>query len=434
MNNTSYKFIPCYLFFLITLFSTGQLYAQKNIEKYVRENTVAIPTISPDSTNYADLEAFGNAIGNSRIVMLGEQYHGDAPTFLAKTRLVKYLHEKKGFNVLAFESDFFGLNYEWDRLNKTKPLIDSFINENIFGIWTQCNTCSNLFQQYIPGSFNTGTPLQLTGFDSQLFLNYSVKHVTAKVDSVIRVLQLPISLRPDYLTEILPYIDTLNRTKNAGKDSSLFNKRNLYLTEVKDEMSKKLNPNDFWMMVIDNMIAENLELKYVGRDFWKESNARDKQMAENLKWLSKVKYPNQKIIVWAHSYHISKYNGHYPESFLNNATSMGGIFTTDTAIMNKTYILGFSSYEGTAGRIQSKKYKLPKPPSYSFENWINTAYNFAFVDFKKYNLTWPGANEMFSMSASIKTPGTHTSSQAVWTKVFDGVFYIKEMYACEDTK
>jgi erythromycin esterase-like protein len=418
----------------VILFSFGNLYAQKTIEKYVRENTKIISTIDPDSSSYADLQPIGDAIGDAKIVMLGEQDHGDAPTFLAKTRLIKYLHEKKGFNVLAFESDFFGLNYGWDRLDKTKPLIDSFINKNIFSIWTQCNTCAQLFQQYIPHTFATGAPLQISGFDEQLFLNYSSKYLTIKVDSMIRSLKLPVTLQPEYTTVILPLIDTPYHLINIAKDTLLLKKRLVYLSQIKNELSAKLGPNDFWLVIIDNMIQENIQLQYMRKDYWKASNARDKQMAMNLKWLSGVKYPNEKIIVWAHNYHVSKYNGHYPESFMNAALTMGGVFTSDTALMHKTYTIGFTSYEGTAGRLTQKKYKLQKPPANSFENWINPACNYAFVDFKKYNLAEPAGNEFFYMSASVKTPGLHTNSQAVWTKIFDGIFYIKEMYPCIETK
>ena len=106
---------------LFLIFATTVIFGQQKIKEYVLHNSIRISSISPDSTNYDDLSAIGNSIGNAQIVMLGEQDHGDASTFLAKTRLIKYLHEKKGFNVLAFESDFFGLNYGWNDLNKSKP-------------------------------------------------------------------------------------------------------------------------------------------------------------------------------------------------------------------------------------------------------------------------------------------------------------------------
>ena len=85
------------LFFILSSY-LNFLHAQ-DIKEYVLKNTNAILTNQPDSTNYTDLEAIGNAIADSRIVLMGEQDHGDAPTFLAKTRLIKYLHEKKGFNI-----------------------------------------------------------------------------------------------------------------------------------------------------------------------------------------------------------------------------------------------------------------------------------------------------------------------------------------------
>src|SRR5689334_22673852 len=99
------------LTFILGLIMAMGAEGQTNFKKYTQENTIQITSINPDSFFNSDLEYIGKAIGNSKIVMLGEQDHGDAPTFLAKTRIVKYLHEKKGFNVLAFESDFFGLNY-----------------------------------------------------------------------------------------------------------------------------------------------------------------------------------------------------------------------------------------------------------------------------------------------------------------------------------
>lgn len=132
-TKTSHSIIQ-FIVLIVVLFISFNLQAQKIIKQYVQKNIIPITTIEPDSIDYKDLEAIGNAIGDSKVVMLGEQDHGDAPTFLAKTRLIKYLHEKKSFNVLAFESDFFGLNEGWNKLDKSKSSIESFIRDNIFPI------------------------------------------------------------------------------------------------------------------------------------------------------------------------------------------------------------------------------------------------------------------------------------------------------------
>ena len=46
--------------------------AQHPIRDYVQQKALAIRSISSDSTNFSDLEGIGDAIGNSRIVLLGE--------------------------------------------------------------------------------------------------------------------------------------------------------------------------------------------------------------------------------------------------------------------------------------------------------------------------------------------------------------------------
>jgi hypothetical protein len=70
-----------------------------------------------------------------------------------------------------------------------------------------------------------------------------------------------------------------------------------------------------------------------------------------------------------------------------------------------------------------KTFKIRKPKSDGFENWINKNFNYAFIDFKKYNRD---SEEFY-----LKGLGHNTFFKKDWTKIFDGIFYIKEMYPCK---
>ena len=416
------------LLFLSLCLSINSI-AQNNIRNYVKQSAIRIESIDPDSTNYADLEAIGQAIGESKMVMLGEQDHGDAPTFLAKNRLIKYLHEKKGFNVLAFESDFFALNEGWNGISKTEEEIKGFLSRNIYPIWTSCDACKVLFAKVIPNSYQTQHPIIVSGFDNQMYLQYSGKALARKLDSVLRELNLPITATQDYQSDIIALVDSMTRLSFLRKDNLFYDKVIDKLEMLKQAISQKIEGSNFWTLVVDNLIQTAIEMRYMNSDHYKSFNARDIQMAKNLSWLSKVRFPNEKIIVWAHNYHISKYGGHFSDNFLNLANTMGTEFTKDSLQSGNTYILGFTSRQGKAGRISSQTFTVQSPSKNGIESWFDDSIDYGFVDFRKYNLMNPDTVTEFELKGSVK--GVHRNHKAQWTRIFDGVFYIRNMYPCK---
>ena len=91
------------------------------------------------------------------------------------------------------------------------------------------------------------------------------------------------------------------------------------------------------------------------------------------------------------------------------------------------YVIGFTSFDGQAGRNSGNVYKVKKPEKKSVETWMSAAKNdFAFVDLKSFRLAHPSFKEEFQMKGK-----SHESLAATWTNVFDGVFYIREMFPCK---
>lgn len=409
--------------------------AQTDIESYVKANTHKILTDNPDNDNFDDLEQFGAAIGDKRIVLLGEQSHGDAAAFLAKSRLIKYLHEKKGFNVLAFESDFIGLTGGWDKAEKTKAQIDTFIMGNIFPIWTKCHTTEKLFYNYVYQTQLTKTPLQLAGFDCQLHGVSTYTDLTAALQNDLFRLSYAAELQSEIDT-ILKYTDSLFLLYNM-KDKTKYNFAIKALETLRQRDSTKNELSNWNKIVIENLISQANSMKYFvpGKPF--DHFYRDRQMAKNIEWLSLKKYPNEKIIIWAHNGHIAKNYGYDYENSTDKKFMMGDFLTQQTAVANEMYIVGITSYAGTVkwatGNIVEGNIK--KPAKKSLENWIPSEYNFAFVDFLSFNKQNPGKAPAFSMKGSIVNSGSHHQSYVhYWTKIFDGVLFIRNMYGCEPVK
>ena len=71
---------------------------EKNPKQWLDDNTYELQT----ETGF-DFEALKKAIGNKRIVALGESSHGLGSYYALKSEIVKYLHAEMDFKVLAME-------------------------------------------------------------------------------------------------------------------------------------------------------------------------------------------------------------------------------------------------------------------------------------------------------------------------------------------
>jgi erythromycin esterase len=132
---------------------------------WLKDNALQVHSISPANEDFSDLQPLKQIIGDKRIVMLGEESHGDGNTFLAKTRLVKFLHQELGFGVIAFESGFYDCHKAWKMIQDGGSTNFAF-KGSVFPIWSESSPVQPLIS-YLDQTKESEHPLILSCFDSQ---------------------------------------------------------------------------------------------------------------------------------------------------------------------------------------------------------------------------------------------------------------------------
>lgn len=413
--------LPRLFFWILLCFLATGANSQSTAIRDIREHAHPIRSVDPLDTNFSDLEPFGEAIGERRVVFMGEQDHGDASTFLAKTRLIKYLHEKKGFDVLAFESDFFSLTEGQKTIGDSARGLIDFMRFNIFPIWTYCDGCRHLFYEYLPALLKSASPITVTGFDNQLHGRYARTKLLPYLDSMTRH---HFSGQPDFSSRqsfFLSWTDSLmiNYGRKFSKEPPF-----LQYDQIAQDWVKELSvlgPGSYSRQLMESLAAFNLATLTHQNKY--ESKYRDSAMGSNLQWLVNEKYKGRKVIVWAANIHNFK---NVTQIFTGHFRTLGTVFCSYPGNEEQSYVLSFTSATGITGRLAEGfgPYSLRKPEKQSAEAVLSeNAYAFYDLVAARARI---GSNESFVS----KTYAHSWNGKAKWAQVIDGLFFIREMHPC----
>lgn len=242
-------------------------------------------------------DALARIIGDRDIVMLGESSHGDGASIRLRGRLVELLHRRFGFDVLAFEADFWSVTRGWDDVSQPEE-IRQFAQTNIYDFWGRAPAVDGLWA-YVETVFRAGGRLDVCGFDCRL------KGAIARggVVDVLRPVATAVGLPVDAFEALVRGYAALQSAEfDAPPEPAV---QEAYFAALARFVSLLRRDDAAPGDVGGQILAELASLDAWARFAWL-GHSRDEAMAANLGWLIRHRYPGRKMIVWAHNNHILK--------------------------------------------------------------------------------------------------------------------------------
>lgn len=403
---------------------------------WLSANTVPIRSIDPtrQADDFADLEPLRAAIGNSRVVMLGEQSHGEGATFLAKGRLIKFLHQRMGFDVLAWEAGLFNV-YDMDAaVRDTSVPLDQALGRGLYPIWATSAQVRPVFE-YVRSVAATPRPLELVGFDHQFSGAGPSRWVSAitefldQSDTLILPQRLRSTLRSDVRAMFSPDAKPADIRAIAERWQGIaiaFDGAHAALEKTHGSADVALFRRSIDAALVS---LEGLaRLRESGGQFVAaDNNLRDQWMGETVAWLARERYKDRKIIIWVASFHALRDPtaislGPDAGFSYQGLVTMGQV--ARAALGNTVFSIGFTSAEGAAGAVTANQpQQLSSPSQGSLEDLLTaTGRRFLFLNFRPL----PKAHWLRAPIAA--NPLSNSAIETDWTRQFDAIVFIRTMF------
>ncbi len=269
----------------------------------IRQNTHGLRSMF--SEDFSDLQFLKPLLKDKRIVQLGESGHGIAEFNWMKVRLIKFLHQEMGFDVIAMEASMStadAVNKDVARLTPAEAMRDSQ-----FATIGTAETL-DLFD-YLKQSQSREGGLILAGFDNQNSGWQSTAAISARFKSMLSLLDTEQAAQVDALEQDLNNLISKRKMQLPAEE---LEKRYDRLASTLESGRAKLLANnagkdsEIAMTIQEARARIRLCQQLTTADPAKAGmEIRDQMMAENLNFLLDSVYPKKKVIVWAHNTHIA---------------------------------------------------------------------------------------------------------------------------------
>lgn len=382
----------------------------------------ARPIRSLGSTDFSDLRFLAPLLAQKRIVQLGESSHGVSEYSLAKVRLIRYLHEELGFDVVAFESSLYECNRA--QYNIASLTAERLMRSCIFGMWHVTEVLP-LFE-YLKATQATARPLFLAGVDQQPSAGMMLRNRPTFFRALVAVVDTSYASRV-YVTDST-YIAQAN-TPQARTDAqrlTLFYDSLAVFLDVNASRIQPVFASDPKIVVLARQTARSIAAdarRNAATTMVDKFEIRDAAMADNLEFLLTELYPGKKIIVWGHNEHVryKERTRSQGETARKRARSMG-TFVSERH-RSALYTIGFFMYGGSPANNLRVTYPVMRPPSGSLESILRRApWRYSFVDLSQANRE--SGNEWMWLPIAAMSSGTYFE-RLVPREEFDGLFFVE---------
>ena len=450
---------------------------------WLRAQAARVASINPADEDFSDLAPLGAAIADARIVQLGESSHGAGATFSAKVRLIKYLHQSMGFDVLVWESGLYDVTKTNEALRADGDPTEAG-QQGVFGIWSRTMEVQPLWE-YARASWSTPTPLEMAGYDMQFsgaagrgYFDDLAAFVDAAGDAALS--ERTASILEDVEARNAAF-GALNQAQGPRlaelreeglEDAELFAALNEWRDEQRPVLGASPDDRDAYRrgltalhyLIRDSealrrahsarriafVLATIVNAREYGTTLYERSaadapvagtpeamaiqnggwNRRDTRNAEIMRWLADEYYAGRKIIVWAHNGHIM--NAYYRSDWtaLSLEPQPGGMKPVgvflDEQLGEEVYTIGFTAFEGSQ-RQQGGTGELPvnAAPEGSLEHDLHALGEpHLFVDFRRLDVH---PDHWLRQPSRMAIRGYKSEELPDWTRVVDAMFYIDVM-------
>lgn len=404
----------------------------------------------PTSQTTEDLSFLKEAVQDKRIVVLGESTHGAKEMNQSKIRMIKYLHEQMGYDVIAFETglgEAAAVQQNFDHLTATEAM-----KQSLYPVW-QTEELEQLFS-YMKEQKEKGKPLTLAGFDMNLIYKSSFRsyakewlqkvnpEVASEFDEAVSEL---IELDRYYSKykgtypynqfkmEIQPVINKFEKVR------TFIQNHKSELTQVAPHPTYDLNFLEKSISIRIDAIKTHLDADMKVRGGISSPNLtdysfyiRDQKMAQNLAWLTEMEYKNKKIIVWGHNYHIRKQNSKMILDFMKvqqyNYVAPNMMDYLPQRIKDQMYTIGVFAYSGSSWDDGNKDVILVhnEHEEQSVEKIISTVGSpHVFVNLKGES-NRPETSWMFTPTAASYWGNKKDEEIMIPTEQYDGILWLEK--------